>query len=293
VITLPFDPNIHLGPLALSWHGLFTAVGIFFGVALPVRLLRGHVAEDAVYSIATWGVVGGIVGARLLHVIDRWSYYAEHLEQIPLLWTGGIAVWGAVIGGVLTGTVVAIRRRAPIGLAADAAAPGLGLGLAIGRIGDIINGEHHATACDVGVCVGYTHPDTLGQAGPVHLAVGYEMLWVLLTVAFALVLFRRRELVRGKAGRPNPPPGVIFWMWLLLYGLARFTISFLRIEDPTSFLGLRQDQLIGLAAMAVALGALVVLLARRRGPYEQASISERPDSLVPDEGRALPGRPAR
>ena len=270
MIALPFDPNIHVGPLSLSWHGIFTAVGIFFGVALPVRLLRGRVAEDDVYAIATWGVVGGIVGARLLHVIDRWSFYAEHPEQIVFLWSGGIAVWGAVIGGVLTGTLVAVRRRAPIGLAADAAAPGLGLGLAIGRIGDIINGEHHAIRCDVGVCVGYTHPDTLGQAGPVHLAVGYEMVWVLVSVAFALFLFRRRELAGAEGRRPALPNGAIFWTWLLLYGLARFVISFLRIEDPTSLLGLRQDQLIGLAAILVALPVLVLLLARSRPRREPA-----------------------
>ena len=258
MIVLPFDPNIHLGPLTLSWHGIFTAVGIFFGVALPVKLLRGRIAEDDAYAIATWGVVGGIVGARLFHVADRWSYYAEHPEQILFLWTGGIAVWGAVIGGVLTGYLVARRRGVRVGETADAAAPGLGLGLAIGRIGDIINGEHHATPCEVGICVGYTHPDTLGQGGPVHLAVGYEMVWVLLTVGLAVILIRSRAL----------PAGAVFWSWLLLYGMARFVISFLRIEDPTSFLGLRQDQLIGLGAMVVALPILAILLARRRPRHE-------------------------
>ncbi|TMG54165.1 MAG: prolipoprotein diacylglyceryl transferase, partial [Chloroflexi bacterium] len=80
VIQLPFDPNVHLGPITLAWHGIFTAVGIFFGVALPIRLLRGRVREDDAYAVAWWGVIGGIVGARVVHVIDQFSYYAAHPE---------------------------------------------------------------------------------------------------------------------------------------------------------------------------------------------------------------------
>jgi len=265
VIELPFDPNIHLGPLAVSWHGIFTAVGIFFGVALPIRLLRGRVSEDDGYAIATWGVVGGILGARLLHVLDRLDYYLREPLQIFAIWTGGIAVWGAVIGGALSGYLMALRRRVPIGTTADAAVSGLGLGLAIGRIGDIINGEHHATECVAGICVGYTHPQTLGQPGPVHLAVAYEMIYLLAGVALVLWLFSQRgRAPMGTGLWRSLPPGTIFWLWALLYGLGRFVISFLRIADPTSILGLRQDQLVGLATMLVSAPLLVYLLARKR-----------------------------
>lgn len=267
MIELPFDPNLRLGPLAVSWHGLFTAVGIFFGVALPVRIVRGRVTEEDAYAIATWGVVGGILGARVLHVLDRLEYYLREPLQIFAIWTGGIAVWGAVIGGALAGYLVALRRRVPIGWTADAAAAGLGLGLAIGRIGDIINGEHHATACTppAGICVGYPHPETLGQPGPVHLAVGYEMVYVLLAVGLALWLFRRRESApAGSPIRSALPHGAIFWGWTFLYGLGRLLISSLRIADPTSFLGLRQDQLVGLAAMLVAVAMLIYLHTGRR-----------------------------
>ena len=128
MIPLPFDPEIHFGPFSLAWHGIFTAVGIFFGVSLPIRLLRGRVTEEAAWAVATWGVVGGITGARLLHVIDRWDFYSEHVDQIVAIWTGGIAVWGAAFGGVLGGFIVALRRTdIPIGATADAAAAGLSL----------------------------------------------------------------------------------------------------------------------------------------------------------------------
>jgi phosphatidylglycerol---prolipoprotein diacylglyceryl transferase len=267
VISIPFDPEIHLGPLSLAWHGIFTAVGIFAGVWLPVRLLRGRVPEDAAYAIATWGVAGGIIGARLLHVADCWELcgYAQDPLRILQIWSGGIAVWGAAIGGVIGGvTAAVVRGDVPIGGTADAAAPGIGLGFGLGRIGDIINGEHHAVACQgTGICVEYTHPLTLGQGpmfippdwraspGPVHLVVGYEMIWDLAGTAIALLL-RRPLADRATEGR-------IFWIWLLWYAVGRLLFGYLRIGDPTPYLGLRQDQLIALGALVLAAVVLPLL----------------------------------
>lgn len=213
-------------------------------------------SEDAGYSIATWGVVGGIIGARILHVADRWDFYSQNLVQIPMIWTGGIAVWGAAIGGVLGGLIAALRRRdVPIGGTADAAAPGIGLGFAIGRIGDIINGEHHSTPCEgVGICVGYTHPATLGQTGPVHLVVAYEMVWNLIGVALAVVL--RRPL--GGA-----PEGRIFWLWMVWYAIGRLWFGSIRVGDPIAAAGLRQDQLMGVLTLLVAIPVLMLLQSGR------------------------------
>ena len=262
MITIPLDPNIHIGPLAIAWHGVFTAVGILFGVWLPLRLVRGRFTEDDATAVATWGVVFGIIGARLVHVIDAWQYYAANPLQILLIWTGGIAVWGAAIFGVLGGLLVAVRRKLPIGFGADAAAPGILLGFAIGRIGDIINGEHHATACEppAGLCVGFTHPDTLGQPGPVHLVVAYDMVWNLIGVAGALAL-------RGR----GLPDGLIFWLAAAWYAIGRFSLGFLRTVDPTYAFGLREDQIIGLLVLAAAIPMIVRLTVFRRGPEAVAA----------------------
>jgi phosphatidylglycerol:prolipoprotein diacylglycerol transferase len=236
-------------------------------VGLPLRLVKGRVSEDDGWAVATWGVIGGILGARIVHVIDQLPYYLQHPEQIFFIWTGGIAIWGAAIGGVLGGFIAAVRRGVPIGYGADAAAPGLGLGFAIGRIGDIINGEHHATPCTppAGICVGYTHPDTLGQGpqfadgrfspDPVHLTVAYDMIWNLLGVA--LTLWLRRFVGRW-------PDGLIFWIWAIHYAVGRFFLGFLRIGDPSYAFGLRQDQVIGILVLAAAVPMIVRLTARSR-----------------------------
>ena len=277
-MIIDLDPNVHLGPITLAWHGIFTAVGIFFGVWLSTKLVRQlGVTEADATAVATWGVVGGIIGARIFHVADCWSAcagipggYSAHPELIPQIWTGGIAVWGAAIGGVLGGLIVALRRgTVPIGAGADAAAPGISLGFAIGRIGDIINGEHHAAACTPpdGLCVQFTNPNTLGQSPQfpvgdpryapdlVHLVVAYDLVWNAVGVLWTLLL-RRYPL----------PPGLIFWLWMAWYAIGRFLLGYLRTGDPNYAFALREDQVIGLLVLAAAIPMIARLWPRgRRG----------------------------
>ena len=272
-MIIDLDPNLHLGPITLAWHGIFTAVGIFFGVWLSTRLVTKRVSEADASAVATWGVVGGIIGARIFHVADCWTGctgipggYSANPMLIPQIWTGGIAVWGAAIGGVLGGLIVALRRgTVPVGFGADAAAPGIALGFALGRIGDIINGEHHAIACEppLGVCVEYVNPATLGQSSsfgpgdfrfspePVHLAVGYDMAWNLIGMAIALAL-------RGRGLRD----GLIFWLWMAWYAVGRFLLGYLRIGDPSYAFALREDQIVGVLVLAAALPMIVRLWPR-------------------------------
>src|SRR3989442_5552342 len=145
-IDLPFDPNITLfGPLTLSWTGVFSVVGIVAGVWLGMRLARARIDDDKAYSIATWGVVGGIVGARLFHVIDQWdAIYSHDPLQIIAIWNGGIAIVGAVIGGVLAGVLRGVLLKEALGVGADAPAPAIPFGLAIRRLRDLIKREHWA-----------------------------------------------------------------------------------------------------------------------------------------------------
>ena len=271
MITIDLDPNLHFGPLVLAWHGIFTAVGIFFGVWLSTRLVRHLGVDEADASaIATWGVVGGIIGARIFYVFDCWTTcpnvpggIATHPELIPQIWTGGIAVWGGAIGGVLGGLIAALRRGTiPIGATADGAAPGISLGFAVGRIGDIINGEHHAISCQtpLGICVEFTNPSTLGQSpqfpvgdlryapDPVHLVVAYDMAWNVLGVVGTLLLRSR--------GLPN---GLIFWLWMGWYAIGRFVLGYLRVGDPNYAFALREDQVIGLLVLAAAIPMVVRL----------------------------------
>lgn len=262
-IDIPFDPNITIvGPLRLAWHGVFSVVGIIAGVWLSLRLIRPRISDDNAYSIATWGVVGGLVGARLFHVIDQWDLlYKQDPLQVFAIWNGGIAIVGAVVGGVTAGFLRALTLKVPIGYGADGAAAGLPLGMGIGRIGDLINGEHWAQACSgLPWCVRYTNPNTLGQRDYVHPVTTYEMLWDLLIVG--IVLWLRPKVVN------KPGEGRLLWAFLGLYGIGRFFLSFLRYSRPEGdaiiALGLSQAQLVSLAFTTLSVVMVVYLTVRAR-----------------------------
>jgi phosphatidylglycerol:prolipoprotein diacylglycerol transferase len=261
-------------PLQITWHGFFTAVGTLVGIWLAVRwAVRAGYTEDDTFSVAMWGVIGAIVGARLFHVIDQWDFYAKDPIAILKVNEGGLAIYGTIVGGPVAGAIYAWRRKLNVARLADIASPPLILGMAIGRIGDIINGEHHgAHAAGFPLAVVYTNPNTLGEIGvPVHLAVGYEM--VLDLVIFALLVWLARSLVR-EAGRwrfnwdPRyPRDGMLFWTYLCLYSLGRFFIQFYRVDTPFA-LGLSQAQLLSVLSAMVAVWALVYQYQRyrRSGP---------------------------
>lgn len=253
MIAITLDPTIvHLGPFALTWHGLFAALGIAGGIALSLWLARREgFPEDPILSVAPWAILGGMVGARILHVVDNWEIYAQAPGRIFLVNEGGIGLFGAIVGGSLVGYVVAQMMRLPAGPIADLAAPGLLIGQAIGRIGDIINGEHLSTATSLPWGSVYLHPDSPGARFPVHPAVGYELIWDI--VALGIVLFLKPRL---------PTPGMAYWIYLILYSAGRFLLSFMRL-DPIRVAGLQSSQFVALIAFYVGIFALVRLVRAR------------------------------
>ncbi|MCC7371179.1 MAG: prolipoprotein diacylglyceryl transferase [Chloroflexi bacterium] len=251
MIEINIDPTLlRLGPLMITWHGFFTAVGVLAGIWLATRFAveRGY-TEDDIMSIALWCVVGGIVGARLFHVIDAWEYYAADPLAILRVNEGGLAIWGSIVGGPIGGAIYARRRGFAVTELMDICGLGLILGMAIGRLGDIVNGEHHgALAQAFPFSVTFTHPLTLGEIGiPVHLAVGYELIWDMLVFAVCAWLLHRRAL---------PRHGMVFWAMIALYSLGRFWVQFFRLDQPFVF-GLSQAQFLSFAVGALAVWILV------------------------------------
>ena len=129
-LTFAFDPIIaQIGPFQLGWHGLFTALAVAVGLWLAGRLARQRgIPSDLVSGVALWAVVGGVIGARLFHVLDHLPFYLQNPLLIPAVWEGGIAVYGAFIGGLLAGGIAAWRARADVWQLLDIAAPSMLLG---------------------------------------------------------------------------------------------------------------------------------------------------------------------
>jgi phosphatidylglycerol:prolipoprotein diacylglycerol transferase len=254
LIDLPFAPDLVVGPVRIAWHSIFALVGSVVAIAIAIRLARRLVPDERVYPYALWVLFGGLVSARLGHVADNWPAYAADPVRILAFWGGGIAVTAAPLGSTIAGFLAARRLRLPVGAMLDVSAIGIVVGLAIGRIGDVINGEHHAVACSgLPWCIRYTSAETLGQSTYVHPVVVYDAL-VDLAIAGVAYLFWRREWLR-------PPQGRAYLIVLSLYGAGRFASSFLRL-DPVVLGGLQEAQVLGIAYMAVA--PIVWLLVSRR-----------------------------
>jgi phosphatidylglycerol:prolipoprotein diacylglycerol transferase len=256
MIEINLDPTlVTLGPLVITWHGVFTAVGVLAGILLAVRLgaERGF-AEDDILSVALWSVIGGILGARLLHIIDQWGYYAQDPMAILRINEGGLAIFGSVVFGPLVGAIYSRWRGFSIPRLLDVGTAPLVLGMAIGRIGDIINGEHHGSpAGGFPLSVRYTHPNTLGEIDrPVHLAVGYEML---LDLAIFAILMRWRWKL--------PYEGMMFWLFAALYSFGRFFVTFYR-QDTIFAFNLTQAQVMSFLVGAAAVWVMIFQAARAR-----------------------------
>ena len=272
VITIPWSPDIaKLGPFLLTWHGLFTAVGILVGVQLSLWAGRriGYDEDDA-YTLALVGVPSGIVGARALFIWEHWAYYGKNIPDIFAIAEGGISVWGAVLGGVLGSLLFAWWRGYEIRKGLDIASFGLITGMAIGRLGDLVNGEHLGKATNLPWAVIYTHPDSPAFAhsltvGPHHPATTYEMLadLVILGALFFFMLrpFRRR-------------PGLTFFVFLIGYSVMRFFVSYLRVDSANTIVpGMTVPQLT--SAIVVVLSIVPLVYLWRQPPISDA-VPERP-----------------
>jgi len=224
-ITIGMDPIIaEFGTLQLTWHGVFTAIGIAAGVYLGAYLGRRQgFTEDDAYSIALVGVPCGIIGARALYVIENSEQFQGQWLDVLKINEGGISIYGAVIGGVLGAVVYGWIRKMPVLRGLDAAVFGLLLGMGIGRIGDIINGEHVGRSSSLPWAVEYTHPSSPSFTyGPTHPAAAYEMIGDFLIIGILWVIFSR--LWRHW-------PGITFFTGLVLYSAMRFGVSYLRIDS--------------------------------------------------------------
>jgi phosphatidylglycerol:prolipoprotein diacylglycerol transferase len=227
-----------------------------FGSIVSFRCARYLVKDDRIYPFAIAVVLGGLLGARVAHVTDNWEIYETRPLEMLAFWSGGIGTMGAPIGSTIFGFIAARLLRLPVGFMFDISVIGISLGEAIGRIGDVINGEHHATACSGLLwCVRYTNPATLGQADYVHPVAAYDGL--LMALIF-IVLFAYWRRVRGR-----PPESRVYFAYLLLFGGFRFLTSYLRL-DPLFIDGLQQAQLLGLVYGVAGAVMLPILSARGR-----------------------------
>lgn len=261
---LSYSPivRIHLGPLAISPHGIFTAIGFLIGAWFFMRdVRRVGLPEDDVTAILHRAAIGGIVGARVFYVLNHFSDYDSPLEWFKI-WEGGISLLGGLAGALLVAWWAARNRHIDFVSGLDLGAPWIPLGIAVGRIGDLIIADHLGQPTDLPW--GYRCPDvaevgrTVGSpCAPgqvVHLTAAYDM--ILSFAIFGIMLLARRYW-------KSPPRGGMSLLLGVLYGLNRLTLDFARADDRR--FGLTGSQWAAATVVVVASALLAWLTLHRPG----------------------------
>ncbi len=263
LMSLPSPPSpiiFEIGPLALRYYGLCIALGIAAAVWLTSRELTrkgydGALALDSLFLI----IPLGFIGSRVYHVVTDYDLYADDpFPGVFEVWNGGLGIYGGVIGGFL-GLVIFARLRGISALAfADAAAPGLILGQAIGRWGNYFNQELFGRPSDLPWAIRIApenRPPDFADATAFHPTFLYESIWNAL-MCLVLLWAARRFAASLKDGD-------VFLLYVSLYSVGRFFVESLRI-DPAFLIGgtIRGNLFV---SSLLALGCAMILLIRHSG----------------------------
>jgi phosphatidylglycerol---prolipoprotein diacylglyceryl transferase len=258
---IPSPPSpvaFEVGSFALSYYGLFIALGIAVGTWLTGRELERRGLDGTLALEALLFVVPlGVIGARLDYVATEYdAQFAVHSTSIVQVWNGGLGIYGAVAGGFLGALLFAWVRGLSVLAFADAAAPGVALGQGVGRWGDYfiqkLFGEPSMLPWAIRISP-ENRPPEFGDAQTFHPAFLYESIWDVL-VCLLLLWIARRFAERQRVGD-------VFLLYLVLYSVGYLVVGTLRV-DPTSFLiwgSVRGDLFV---SGVVGLGSALLLLLR-------------------------------
>jgi prolipoprotein diacylglyceryl transferase len=250
-IPSPGRDSIDIGPLHLRAYGVVIALGVYVAIrwARARYVARGGNPAD-ITDMAIWCVPGGLVGARLYHVITDYQLFEGRWFDAVKIWQGGLGIWGAVAGGTLAGLVVAHRRGFDKALLFDVIAPVIPLAQAIGRFGNWFNQELFGRPTDLpwGLEIDANHrPPGYQQFDTFHPTFLYECLWCLTVVGILLFVERRFKLRTGR----------LFAVYVAAYTFGRFWIERLRIDPANQIAGLRVNEWVSVVVCAGAVAVLV------------------------------------
>ncbi|PRG10148.1 prolipoprotein diacylglyceryl transferase [Burkholderia multivorans] len=290
IIHPNFDPvAIHLGPLAVRWYGLMYLVGFIAAIVVGrIRLKLPHVAAQGwtakdIDDMLFYGVLGTVLGGRLGYVLFyKAGFYLSHPLDVFKVWEGGMSFHGGFLGVTLAMVLFAWQRKRHWLQVTDFVAPMVPTGLAAGRLGNFINGELWGRVTDPGAPWAMLFPGAMRddaawlpkhpelvekwhladvfmqyQMLPRHPSQLYEIVLEGIALFFVLFFFARKPR----------PMGAVSALFLIGYGLARFTVEFAR--EPDDFLGLlalglSMGQWLSLPMIVAGIALMVWAYRRRR-----------------------------
>lgn len=269
-VAIPSPPESvwYLGPFPLRAYSLAIMLGIVAAIWIATRRWverGGH--PDQVLEISFWAVPFGIAGGRIYHVLSSPDAYFGpdgDLSQAFRIWEGGLGIWGAIAFGAVGAWIGARRAGVRLTSYADAAAPGILVAQAIGRLGNWFNQELFGspTTLPWGLRIdpdAPTFPEGTAPGTLFHPTFLYELLWNLAAAVLIVWLDRRRRWGHGR----------VFWAYVFAYTVGRLWIELLRIDPAETVLGLRLN--VWTAILVGLLAAVAFVVIGRRHPGREPS----------------------
>ncbi len=242
------DLEFFINPVAFTvfgwdihWYGIIIASGLIIAVIVANYLAKKEgLGKDVVTDVVVFSIPVAVICARAYYVIFNFSQYRDNLSDIYKIWNGGLAIYGAIIGAVVTAYIYCRVTKTDFKKLSDVGAIGLLIGQTIGRWGNFVNGEAYGSATTLP-----WRMDIYGEAMGVHPTFLYESLWNLATLCVLLAIFKKKKF-----------DGQIFLSYITIYGIGRFMIEGLR-SDSLMVGPVRISQAVALACAVVGVCLLV------------------------------------
>jgi len=244
-----------LGPLSIKWYGVLIGIGVLLGLWLAIREgKRRGVHEETFMDIVLIAVPSAILGARIYYVLFEFDYYSKHLNEIPQIWNGGLAIHGGLIGAFIASYIFSKKKGISFWKLADIAAPSILVGQMLGRWGNFMNQEAHGGEVTRSFLEGLHLPTWIInqmyiEGAYYHPTFLYESMWSLLGIILLLSL-RKVNLRRGE----------MFLTYLIWYSVGRYFIEGLRTDSLMLTDTIRMAQFI---SVLIIVFAIIVLVYRR------------------------------
>jgi len=235
-----------IGTLSVHWYGIIMALAFFIGAYIAIYLAKyRNISKDDILDFMIWLIIAGIIGARIGHVISAWFYYSQNLIDILKIWQGGLAFHTGFFFVIIAAIFFCKKRKIKFFDLADVLVIPLALGLAIGRIGNLINQEilGKVTSLPWGMYFNgiKRHPSQI-----------YELITNLGIASYLFYLFKNKKL----------PSGFIFWTFVAIYSVIRFFLDFLKDWPPVIY-NLSWAQLFSIPLFIIAIIMLIKLKNKR------------------------------
>lgn len=246
-----------IGKVNIYWYSVTMLIAVLVGIYLSLKESKKHKMYDFVSDLITYIIIFGIIGARLYYVIFNFENYKYDLISIFKIWEGGIAIYGAIIGGFIAIVYLAKKRNKSIIKTTDIIAPGLILAQAIGRWGNFFNQEAHGTEVSLNFFKNLNIPNFIIEGMYIdgayyHPTFLYESIWCVLGFILLIIIRKKSKMKQG----------IITSTYFIWYGIGRLLIEGMRTDSL--YLGsFRISQIVSL--ILIVLGIVGIILSMKKG----------------------------